>query len=73
VKSGGTLVYSTCTINPDENEGVVKRFVSERGEFSLVPFGAGALSAPDGMLTLYPHQHNTDGFFIAKMVKAGGN
>lgn len=69
VKEGGVLVYSTCTVNPDENGGVVKRFLSEHPEFSLEPFEAGAFRS-DGMLTLLPGERNTDGFFICKMVKS---
>ena len=69
VRPGGTLVYSTCTVNPDENEAVVGRFLDGRPEFSLTPFSAGGLSS-DGMLTLFPHEYNTDGFFIAKMTRA---
>ena len=69
VRQRGALVYSTCTVNPDENEGVVKRFLEEYGDFSLTPFSAGGLSS-DGMLTLLPQEHNTDGFFIAKMTRS---
>lgn len=65
VKAGGVLVYSTCTINPAENEEVVGRFLEEMPGYSLCDF---PLSA-GGMLTLLPHLHNTDGFFIAKMKK----
>ncbi len=70
VKKGGVLVYSTCTVSPLENEEVVKKFLLENPEFSLVPAELGAnLTAEDGMMTFYPHIHGTDGFFAAKMVK----
>ena len=49
VRRGGALVYSTCTVNPDENDGVVKRFLEEYDDFSLTPFSAGGLSS-DGPL-----------------------
>ena len=52
--SGGTLVYATCTLNPAENEGVCDRFLAEHPRFRAEPF-----------LTLMPHTHGTDGFFIA--------
>ncbi|MBQ6263500.1 MAG: 16S rRNA (cytosine(967)-C(5))-methyltransferase RsmB, partial [Clostridia bacterium] len=68
VKQGGVIVYSTCTLNPDENERVVERFLSSRTDFALVPFDLGAV-ASEGMLTLMPYEYGTDGFFIAKMKK----
>jgi 16S rRNA (cytosine967-C5)-methyltransferase len=66
LKPSGTLVYSTCTIFREENEDNVTRFLSEHPDFSLVPFEVGALHAKNGMLTLLPSEHGTDGFFIAK-------
>ena len=66
LKPGGTLVYSTCTIFREENEDNVTRFLSEHPDFSLVPFKVGTLHAENGMLTLLPSEHGTDGFFIAK-------
>lgn len=67
LKVGGTLVYSTCTVLPDENENVVNRFLENNSGFSLVPFSVGELEAARGMITLLPHIHHTDGFFIAKI------
>ena len=67
VKEGGVLVYSTCTLNPDENAGVVNAFLAENAAFAPVDFTAGALSSRCGMLTLLPHREGTDGFFIAKL------
>ncbi len=67
VKPGGELIYSTCTILPEENEGVVRQFLDAHPEFGLEPFRVGSLEAPEGMLTLYPHIHGTDGFFMAKL------
>ena len=69
LKRGGTLVYSTCTLNPSENKDVVERFVSDNPDFELQPFHLGGISAADGMITLLPHIHQTDGFFIAKIVR----
>lgn len=71
LKTGGTLMYSTCTIMENENEGVVKSFLSEREDFILEPF---VLPEPIGIaekgyITLWPHIHHTDGFFIAKLKK----
>ena len=76
VRPGGVLQYSTCTLNPAENEGVVQRFLQEHAEFSprMLPIGfcfeqAGLPQA--SYITLFPHIHSTDGFFIAGFVKAG--
>lgn len=74
LKPGGTLLYSTCTIIDEENRAVVKRFLDSNADFKLVPINksAGSYKNTDGLfIQLYPHIHNTDGFFIAKMVKEG--
>ncbi|MBR7082980.1 MAG: 16S rRNA (cytosine(967)-C(5))-methyltransferase RsmB, partial [Clostridia bacterium] len=68
LKSGGDLVFSTCTLSKYENERVVEKFLASHAEFSLRPFEVGELKS-DGMLTLLPHVHRTDGFFIAKLHK----
>ena len=69
LKRGGTLVYSTCTLNPKENKEVVEAFLAENKDFALVPFKIGALEASEGMKELFPHIHKTDGFFIAKLTR----
>lgn len=77
VKPGGTLVYSTCTIFTEENEQTVVGFLENHPEFTLAPLDdvlpqEYAKQTKDGILTLYPHLHGTDGFFIARMVKRKG-
>ena len=69
LKVGGVLVYSTCTILPEENENNFERFLENHKNFKLVPFSVGELDAKDGMITLLPHIHHTDGFFIAKLTR----
>ena len=69
VKSGGVLVYSTCTILPEENEKNILAFLGDHPEFELCPWSVGGIEAKDGYLTLFPHIHNTDGFFIAKLIR----
>ena len=68
VRPGGTLVYSTCTILPEENEQVADAFLAEHPEFSRESF---TLPEPvgktDGQLTLWPQRHDTDGFYICRM------
>jgi len=69
VKPGGTLMYSTCTLLRRENEDVVRAFLAEREDFCLEPLPLPEVlgSNDTGMLTLIPGEHDTDGFFIAKM------
>ena len=78
VKTGGTLIYSTCTIDPLENERQIEVFLSEHSDFETVPFDmllSEELSqnerlvseASAGMMTLLPDEGAFDGFFIAKL------
>lgn len=76
VKAGGTLVYSTCTIAREENQGNVAWFL-ENYPFepeSLDPYLPGELcceSTKQGYLQLLPGVHKTDGFFIARFKRVG--
>ncbi len=67
LKPGGVLLYSTCTLAARENEDVVRAFLREREGYLAEDFTVGGLASQEGMLTLLPHRHGTDGFFIAKM------
>ncbi len=69
LKQGGTLVYSTCTVFPEENRENVEKFLSAHPEFSLTPFSFGSVISEDGTLSLLGDTHGTDGFFVAKMTK----
>lgn len=71
VKPGGIMIYSTCTINPGENEKMVEWF-TENYSFvteELTPYLPGPLKeeGKNGMLQLFPGHHMTDGFFIARL------
>ncbi len=66
LKNGGTLVYSTCTLNKAENEEIAERFLNEHPEFS--PCGDGMYEGKP-MMTFFPDEHGTDGFFVAKFIK----
>ena len=59
VRAGGSLVYSTCTISPQENERQIEDFLERHGDFTQ--------ASADRTL---PHRDGTDGFFIARLVKA---
>ena len=66
MKPGGTLVYSVCTINADENEAIV-----DASGLEVVPLGEdwprfAHPRRPEFLLTL-PHVHGTSGFFIARL------
>lgn len=67
VKQGGMLVYSTCTVFPEENEDNINKFLAEHPEFVLSPFKSGNLICEKGYVTLLPDEHHTDGFFIARL------
>ncbi len=75
LKDGGNLIYSTCTLNPKENSRVCDRFLKEHPEFSAVKVlpALPRYSEENNYLTLMPHIHSTDGFFIAVFNKSGGN
>ena len=63
VKPGGTLMYSTCTLNVHENQEVVENFLALNSEFELENI------MEQNYLTLFPSVDQTDGFFIAKLKK----
>ena len=69
VKKGGRLVYSTCTLNPEENEAVCLRFLQENASFRPVapdlPEQLNARKDDNGFFTLFPEAGGRDGFYIA--------
>ena len=69
VKKGGVLIYSTCTVLPEENEENAEKFILAHPEFSPVDFTVGDVKSEGGMLSLSPDRHGTDGFFVAKFIK----
>lgn len=71
VRAGGILVYSTCTLNPAENEEQIKKFLQRNPKFTLV--NAKEILPSDfvveGMFKTLPFKHDMDGAFAAKMRK----
>ena len=71
VKPNGVLMYSTCTVLRRENEAIAEAFLNANPDFHAEAF---TLPGPigevnSGMITLWPHRHGTDGFFLCKMRK----
>ena len=71
VKPGGTLMYSTCTVVREENEGVTAHFLERHSEFERAPL---ELPQPFGTVdcgerTIWPFEYDTDGFFLCRMVR----
>ena len=69
VKKGGVLLYSTCTLVREENEGMVEAFLHTHPNFTTEPL---PLLAPfpkneSGMQALVPGEYDTDGFFICRL------
>jgi 16S rRNA (cytosine967-C5)-methyltransferase len=73
VAVGGVLAYSTCSITLEENEGIIERFIKEHPEFTLMDIepkiGMPGLNGLTQCQRLYPHIHQCNGFFIAKLQK----
>ncbi len=81
VKTGGRLIYMTCSVLPQENERILTRFMNQQPEWKLVDYKSvwaevlgdaecpNSLSSIEECLQLAPHKHGTDGFFIAIMEK----
>jgi len=69
VKPGGVLLYSTCTLVRQENEGVVEAFLQNDPRFTLEPLPLPEAFAKNdsGMLALIPGEYDTDGFFICRL------
>ena len=68
---GGVMVYSTCTFNDTENEGVLARFIAEHPEFSLESFYLPGLpSGKSGYAHLYPHEIQGEGHFVSLLRKS---
>lgn len=86
LKAGGTMVYATCTLSPQENEWVVERLLTSRPDARLETIKLEGLRMNKGLsewqkmrfnpevercVRVYPYEHEAEGFFIAKISKEG--
>jgi 16S rRNA (cytosine967-C5)-methyltransferase len=72
VKSGGVVVYSTCSIEPEENKDIVEKFLSNNPDFHLESAKGrfpDEILDENGCIQTYPQRHKMDGAFAAKLVK----
>ena len=72
LRPGGTLVYSTCTISPEENDDVVEWLLANAPELrrsseTVLPTSLRSLVGADAVLRCWPQHHDTDGFFAARL------
>ena len=78
VRPGGTLLYTTCSLEIDENEGVALDFLKEHAEFDQLRlpnspiFNYPAdLATATGAIRTWPHRHDVDGFFMIAFQRRG--
>jgi len=70
VRSGGSLVYSTCSLEREENEGVCEAFLLQCADFTVVkPNVPDQFQIAEGFARTWPHRDGMDGFFVASFRK----
>ena len=77
LKPGGIMVFAVCSMEPEENEAVVKVFLNNHPDFAMETPGMRHVSGADeildenGFLRTFPHRHHMDGFFAARLRRVG--
>ena len=73
VKDSGSLVYSTCTLHPAENEAVIKSFLESNPKWEIeapdIDSPISEYETNEGWIKVLPHKHNMDGFFMVRLRK----
>lgn len=74
LKPNGILVYATCTLHPAENEAVIEQFLQRHSDWQLAPLPEEspfqAWAEANGTLRIWPHRHDRDGFFGARLQRS---
>lgn len=77
LKPGGIMVYSVCSTEPDEGEEVIKKFLHDNHNFSIIKGDYGLFrqfevtESDNVYYRTFPHRHDMDGFFAARLKKSG--
>jgi len=74
LKPGGILVYSTCTVDTEENRGTAEKFMNTHPQMEQIPaeLPAAFKSKGQGFVQVFPQDFGSDGFFIASFRKTDG-
>ena len=73
IKPGGRLIYSTCSLESEENEAVCEKFLFERTEFQKTSYHLPkSFLTPENFARTFPHRDKMDGFFISVFEKKLG-